>query len=106
MNKTTFFLVLIVTFSFLRYLRANKQVTHLAITLFFIGLAIYESKNNSLMIMILLIIIPVFGYFSVLKEKRHPFILKLQKGYKPSEIFMHIIIFFIIGFLLLIVFYI
>ncbi len=105
MNKITFIDLSIALFLLFRYLRASKHILLFVISLFFIGLAIFESKNNLFLVFVLSIIALASGYLAFLKEKRHPFILKIQKGYKPIEQITHAIFFVIIIFLLLLIFY-
>lgn len=105
MNRIAFINLSIALFLLFRYLRASKHIILFFISLFFIGLAIFESKNNLFLIFVLSIIALVSGYLAFLKDRRHPFILKIQKGYKPVEQITHAIFFVIIIFLLLLVFY-
>lgn len=95
MNLITFNL-LISSFLFFRYIRANKTIFLFLPSLFFTAFAIYESRHN----IILLIILSFWACLQIivayLKEKEDIRIKKLQKGYKPSEIVIHFIGFFII----------
>jgi len=105
MNRIAFISLSIALFLLFRYLRAGKHIILFLISLFFIGLAIFESKNNLLSIFVLSIIALASSYLALLKKKRHPFILKIQKGYKPVEYITHAIFFVVIIFLLLLIFY-
>jgi len=105
MNRIAFIDLSIALFLLFRYLRAGKHIILFFISLFFVGLAIFESKNNVLSIFVLSIIALASGYLAFLKEKRHPFILKIQKGYKPVEHIAHAIFFVVVIFILLVIFY-
>jgi len=56
MNRIAFIDFSIALFLLFRYLRAGKHIILFFISLFFIGLAIFESKNNLLSIFVLSII--------------------------------------------------
>ena len=105
MNRIAFISLSIALFLLFRYLRANRTILLFFFSLFFIILAIYESKTNILLIFILSIIALASSYLALLKEKRHPFIVKIQKGYKPVEYIAHAIFFVVIIFLLLLIIY-
>lgn len=105
MNRIAFMSLFLAAFLLFRYVRADRSILLFFFSLFFIGLAIFESKNNLLSIVILSIIALASGYVALLKEKKHPFILKIQKGYKPVEYMAHAIFFVVIIFLILIIFY-
>jgi hypothetical protein len=105
MNRTAFLNLAIALVILFRYIRANGKIMLFFFSLFFMGMAIYLSKNNAQTIAILSAIAIVTIFMSILKEKRHPFILKLQKGYKPVEYIWQSILFIILIWLILIVFY-
>ena len=97
MSKMAFLDVLGAGFIFLRYMRANDSVAVFFLSLFLIGIAIFDSKNNLLIVTILSFTILTFSFSAYLKETKHPFILKLQKGYKPSEVLVYNLLFLIVG---------
>jgi len=105
MNSMTFISLSLALFLLFRYLRADKSILIFIFSLFFMGLAIFESKTNILSIVILSVIALASGYLALLKEKRHPFIVKIQKGYKPVEYIAHVIFFVVVILLLLLIFY-
>ncbi len=92
-------------FVFLRYIRGNDNVLVLFLSLFLIGMAIYDSQFNLSFVIILSFVTLIGGYTAYLKETKHPFILKLQKGYKPTEVIIHFIIFTIVGTLVFLALY-
>jgi hypothetical protein len=74
-------------------------------SLFFIALAIYESRHNISLLIILSLLVGlqiVVAYFKEIGDDR---IKKLQKGYQPSESIIHAIIFFVIVLLILFIQY-
>ena len=97
MSKMSFLDVLGAGFVFLRYMRANDSVIVLLFSLFLIGMAIFDSKNNLSIVTILSFTILILSFAAYLKETKHSFIIKLQRGYKPTEIIIYDIIFVIIG---------
>ncbi len=97
MSKISFLDVLGAGFIFLRYIRANDNVLVFFLSLFFIVMALYESKYNLSIAIILSFTILIFSFAAYLKETKHSFIFKVQKGYKPTEIIIQNIIFLIIG---------
>jgi hypothetical protein len=105
MNKIAFLNLSIALYLFFRYLRASKSLIIFFFSLFFIGLGIFESRNDLFTIVILFAIALAVILITLLKEKKHPVIMKLQQGYKPAEIILHSIIFFIFIFLSLLIFY-
>lgn len=93
------FYLLIDTFLFFRYIRANKTIVLFLMGLFFAALAIYESRHHILSLIILSSLAGIqiiVAYFKEIGDER---IKKLQKGYQPSESIIHFISFFVITFL-------
>lgn len=105
MNKIAFLNLSIALYLFFRYLRANKNIIIFFFSLFFVGLGIFESRNDPFAIVILSVIALAAILLALLKEKRHPLILKLQQGYKPAEVILYSIIFFVLILLFLFIFY-
>lgn len=90
------FYFLIATFLFFRYVRANKSILILLFNFIFLGLTIYEVRNNIIYIILLVGLIASEIYIAFLKEKKNPLILTMQRGYKPTETVLHYVIFFVI----------
>ena len=88
---------LIAGFFFFRYIRANKTIAYLMPNFFFLGISAYKAKNIILICLIAALIVLEI-YVAYLKEKKSPFITKIQQGYKPGETLYHYIIFGIIVF--------
>ena len=100
MNIILFYL-LIAFFLFFRYIRANKTIIIFLASLFFIFLAIYESRHNISLLIILSLWVGLQTVIAYLKEIGDERIKKLQKGYQSSESIIHFISFFVTTFLAL-----
>lgn len=96
-----FFMVAL--FFFFRYIRANKSISYLIINFTLLSITIYEIRDAIEYVVLLVGLIALEVYVAFLKEKKNPFILAIQKGYKPVETIMHYIIFFVIVFALFII---
>lgn len=97
------FYFLIAGFLFCRYIRANKTVVTLLFNFIFLGLAIYKIRGNIKYVLLMIVLIALEIYIAFLKEKKHSYILRIQKGYKPVETIIHYVIFFVIAFALFVV---
>lgn len=97
------FYFLIASFLFFRYIRANKNVITLVFNFIFLGLTIYEVRNNTVYVILLAGLIASEIYIAFLKEKKDSRILKIQKGYKPKESILHYVIFFLIVFAIFVI---
>lgn len=97
------FYFLIATFLFFRYIRANKSILILVFNFIFLGLIIYEIRNNIIYVILLVGLIASEIYIAFLKEKKHPLILKAQKDYKTAESILHYIIFGLVVFIVFVV---
>lgn len=97
------FYFLIATFLFFRYIRANKSILTLLFNFIFLGLTIYEVRNNIICVILLVGLIASEIYIAFLKEKKNSLILKVQKDYKPAETILHYIIFGVIVFIVFVV---
>lgn len=95
------FYLLIATFLFFRYIRANKTIVLFLTSLFFTALAIYESRHYILAFIILSSLATIQIIVAYFKESGDDRIKKLQEGYQPSESIIHFISFFVITFLIL-----
>jgi hypothetical protein len=94
------FYFLIASFLFFRYIRANRSVVTLLFSFLFLGLTVYEVRNNIVYVFLMVMLIALEILVSFLKEKKHSYILRIQKGYKPLESILHYVIFGIIVFAL------
>ncbi len=90
--------LLIAGFLFFRYLRANKGAVVLAGNFIFIGLAIYEIRQNVVYLLVMCTVLVLEIYIIFLKANKNPHVLKIHEGYKPEETVLHYIIFGLIAF--------
>ena len=93
--------LLMSSFLFFRYIRANKAIVLFLMSLFFTALAIYESRHSVLLLITLFFWAGLQVIIAYLKERGDARIKRLQRGYKTTEIIIHYISFGVIAFLIL-----
>lgn len=91
--RVPLFSLLLALFLFFRYLRANMNAAMLLASFVFMGVTIYEAKGNIAFTLIVIVLIITQIYVAFLKYKKHPRIITLQSGYKPSEAILHYLVF-------------
>jgi len=90
-------------FLFVRYFRAGKSGFLFLCGLFFLGWSFLESSLLLGRIVILVFAIIVCGV-AILKEKKHPILAHLQKGYTTKEAIIHYACFGIVNFVVIILY--
>jgi len=90
-------------FLFVRYIRAGKTFLFFLFACFFLSWSFWESKLLLFRIVISVIAIDMI-VMAILKERRNPLVVRLQKGYTIKESIVHYALFGVVLFMAIIIY--